>query len=119
MGDSAQETSVSLPDFLTARARASSDSRLVADAIGGLALILTFSLWRIPAWYALVAAGTCFLGYGLWAIAHRELCARDAVSRPARVALRTLSLIAAGLGLAAGIFLILVVLARALGRIIS
>lgn len=114
-----RESAASLLDLLNARARASSDSRLAANAIGGMALVLTFSIWRIPAWYALVAIGACFLAYGIWAIANRELVEARTASRAGKAALRTLAFIAATCGVGAGIFLLMVVLARTLGRIIS
>lgn len=109
----------SLSEFLLGRARSSSDSRLVADAVGGIVLVLTFGSWRVPGWYALVAVGVCFLGYGVWAIADREILDAGQASRARRLALSIVSLVAAATGVAGGIFLIMLVLARALGRIMS
>ena len=119
MADAVPETTVSLPEYLTARARGASDLRLAMDAIGGLLMILTFSFWRVPAWYALVGIGSCFLSYGAWAIANRELVESSDAPRRRLLALKTLSSMAATCGVAAGIFLIMVVLAKVLGRIIS
>jgi hypothetical protein len=115
----ASPQSASLAELLSDRARSSSDSRLVAEAIGGLSLVLVFHFWRVAGWYLLVAIGACFLGYGAWAIANRELLGLGAASRARTLALRTVSVIAAACGIGGALFLIMVLLARTLGRVIS
>lgn len=109
----------SLPEFLSARARGSSDTRLVADAVAGLVAVVAFSFWRGPGWYMLVAAGACFLCYGTWAIANRELADAPGASGWARALLKTLAAAFAAFGLAAAVFLMLAVLAKLIGRVIS
>jgi hypothetical protein len=115
---STSEAGNSLPEFLAERARASSDTRLAVDAIAGLVFMITFSFWRIPAWYLLVAIGACFLFYGTWAIAGREL-AEGTATRRERMLLRALSTISAAVGLASAAFLMLAVVAKLIGRVIS
>ena len=108
----------SLPEFLAERARTSSDTRLAVDAIAGLVVMITFSFWRIPAWYLLVPIGACFLFYGTWAIAGREL-AEGAATPRARMLLKALSTVSAVVGFAAAAFLALAVVAKLIGRVIS
>ena len=108
----------SLPEFLAERARASSDLRLAVDAIAGLVVVTTFSFWRVPAWYLLVAIGACFLFYGTWAIAGRELAEGTATPRT-RMLLKALSTISAVVGFGAAAFLALAVVAKLIGRVIS
>ena len=109
----------SLPEFLAPRARAPSDSRLVADAVGGMLLVLVFSFWRVTAWYLLVAVGACFLSYGAWAIANRELAELDPAQNRKRRAVRALAVASAAVGFAALAFLMVAVLARIIGQVIS
>jgi hypothetical protein len=109
----------SLPEYLSARARASSDARLALDAIVGLLCVVAFSLWRVPGWYLLVGIGACFLSYGTWAIANRELADLSEESRLKTRLLRALSALSAAAGFAAVAFLMLAVLAKLIGPIIS
>lgn len=117
--ESPQSSDASLPEFLAERARTSSDTRLLVDAIAGLVVAVTFSIWRIPAWYLLAAAGACFLFYGIWAIAGRELAEAPAGAPRRRVILKGLSLVSATAGFAAAAFLVLAVMAKLIGRVIS
>lgn len=120
MNENAGETSLSLPEYLAARARGASDTRLVVDAGGGL-LATVGILWLRPwAWIILAAAAACFASYGLWGILDRELRERRAVARPGLVmALRTFRAAAALLGAAAALTLIFGTAGLVLGRIIS
>src|SRR4051812_32971772 len=68
-------------DFLMMRARSSSDARLMIDAVSGFAVGAAAILWRGPGWYAIMAAGICFLCYGGWGIADRELRERADADR--------------------------------------
>ena len=114
-----QSSETSLPEFLAERARASSDTRLLVDAILGLVVAVTFSIWRIPAWYLLAAAGACFHLYGMWAIAGRELAEVPADKARRRMLFRTLGAVSAVGGIAAAVFLVLAVMAKLIGRVIS
>lgn len=113
------ESDNSLPEFLATRARGSSDTRLALDVVIGLVVVLAFGLWRVPGWHMFVAAGSCFLFYGTWAIANRELADSPPVAPGGRTALRTLAAMSAVLGVAAGVFLMLAVVATLIGRVIS
>lgn len=110
---------VALPDFLAARARAASDTRLAADAILGLVVVVTFSLWQIKAWFLLVAIGACFMFYGAWGIADRELAETPDSARRRRMALKALTKVSTVGGGVAGAFLALALLGIIIGRVIS
>lgn len=113
------ETDNSLPEFLAERAKRASDTRLAADVGAGLVAMVVFGLWRIPMWHLLVSAGACFFFYGLWAIANRELTDSAPVAPWGRTALKALAATSALLGVAAGVFLMLAVVAKLIGRVIS
>jgi hypothetical protein len=111
---------VTLPEFLRARARASTPRRLAFDVAGG-AVIAAAALWARPTgWAVLASAASCFAMYGLWAVAERHVAAGSRVGRPftayAWFMLRTG---AAGLGMAAFLALVFVLLGLALGTWIS
>lgn len=119
MTDTTPRPDASLLEVLGARARRSSDNRLTADAVGGLVVAIAASLWRGPAWYAVLGAAICFFAFGVWGIVDRELSEQQNASRPLVVTLRAIRVCSTVLGIAAAVFLMMVVLARALGRIIS
>ena len=115
---SAGDSTNSLPAFLAARARAASDTRLAIDAMAGLVVVVVFNFWQVPGWYLLVAIGACFLCYGTWAIANRELAELPPGSRN-RAILRALAALSAATGIGAAVFLALAVLGALIGRVIS
>lgn len=119
MVDTVPRPDANLAEFLAASARHASDDRLAADALGGLLAVSLAGIWRGPGWYVFLAMGTCFFAFGVWGIVDRELLEGAVTRRAAVVALRTLRILAASAGFAAGLFLMLVALAKALGRIIS
>lgn len=111
---------VTLPEFLRARARASTPRRLAFDLAGGGAIAVT-ALWaKPPGWAVLASAASCFAMYGTWAIAERHVEGgmRDgrALTEYAWFVLRTS---AAGLGVAAFLALVFLLLGFALGTWIS
>ena len=111
---------VTLPEFLRARARASTVRRLMFDMIGGTAIAVAAAWARPSGWALLVSAASCFAMYGVWAIAarHLETGARDgrALTEYGWFVLRTS---AAGLGIAAFLALVFVLLGLLLGTWIS
>lgn len=119
MAGTAEPPDAGIVEVLASRARASSDSRLTADAAGGLIAVVALSLWRGPAWYLLLGIASCFFAFGVWGITDRELHERPLGPRPRVAALRAVRTLAAITGFAAAIFLMSIVLAKVLGRIIS
>jgi hypothetical protein len=109
---------ISLAAFLARRARTRSDARLVVDAVIGFIVAIASLLAQGPVWYLFTSAGICFLSYGAWGMADRELGELPAGSRAAPVlaAARVLCVIT---GVAATIMLVTGALGVAIGRIIS
>ncbi len=120
MIDSIPRPDASLPEFLAARARHASDSRLVLDAVGGFTLAASAVLWGGPGWIILTAAGACFFGFGCWGIADRELGERAGTGPEyARRLLEMACLVSCVIGAVACVALLLSLLGLALGRLIS
>lgn len=117
MIDSIPQPESSLPEFLAARARHASDERLVADAVGGLLAAGAVLVWRIPGWPFVLGIGACCAAFGLWGIADREIAERT--GERFLLPLRALRVFAVLLGIGASVFLVLIVLAKGLGRMIS
>jgi hypothetical protein len=109
-----------LPEFLASRARAASDARLAVDTTIGLIAVLVSIVWPFPFWYFVTAAGGCFLGFGLWGIADRELSERGTnASRRVRDVLRAARVLATVVGAASAAVLAVMVMAFLIGRVIS
>lgn len=108
---------ITLFDFLARRARGASDLRLIVDAVLGFIVAVAALLARGPAWHVFTSAGICFLSYGAWGIADREM-ADDPASPIARW-LGAARWASAVVGFVAVAFLVLSLLGIALGRIIS
>jgi len=120
MVDSASRNDASLLDVLAARARGASDGRLVLDVIGGLVVGIVFVLWRPTAWLIPFGISLCFLCFGVWGIADRELGERAGkAGESLNAALRVARRVAGFVGGAAAIFTVLVALGAALGTWIS
>jgi hypothetical protein len=110
---------VTLPEFLTARARRASDLRLALDAGGGVLVAALVAITRPPAWRSLLALGACFAAFGLWGILDRELGDPPGASRTRQRWLRGSRALVTVLGVAAAAFFGLSVFFGALGRWIS
>jgi hypothetical protein len=118
-----EQSDVGLAEFLSTRARNASDSRLALDAALGLTAAVAALIWRPRGWALASSAALCFLAFGVWGIADRELRERSmeegAHAGVVLGALRSTRAIAAILGgLAAGA-LIIELLGLALGTWIS
>lgn len=119
MIDTVPRPDASLPEFLAARARRATDTRLAADAVAGLVVVAAVAYWNGPGTSFLVSAGLCFFAYGAWGIADRELAERPDAARRVRTSLRALRVAAAVLGFAAAAYIVILALAKALGVMIS
>ncbi len=110
----------SLPDVLAARARAASDSRLVADVIGGVLAVVALSVWRPWAWLSLAGVALAFAAFGSWGIADRELQERgDRGARWLRITLTSVRVASVIIGAIAAMGALLTGLGVALGTWIS
>jgi hypothetical protein len=109
---------ISLTDFLARRARTSSDARLLIDAVVGFVVAVAALLAQGPVWYLFSSAGICFLSFGAWGIADRELSERDPASSSVRW-LSTARVLSAIIGFVAVGALLVGALGVAIGRVIS
>lgn len=119
MTESRSDSDVSLPQFLSARARHASDARLALDVACGFVVAIVAVLWRGPAWHIIASAAVCFLAYGAWGITDREMNERSATSADKLAALRVARMVAVTVGCIAGVALILGGLFFMLGKIQS
>ena len=108
---------ISLTDFLARRARRSSDARLIIDAVIGFIVALAALLAQRPIWHLFTSAGICFLSFGIWGIADRELAERQGT----RVAplLVTARIVSAIIGFVAAAALVVSALGIAIGTVKS
>lgn len=113
------EAELSLSQFLSDRARHASDARLALDAGIGFVVAVAATLWRGPGWYIITSAAICFLAYGGWGIADRELQERGTAPASGLFWLKAARVVTAIAGVAAAVAFTLAVLAVALGRLIS
>jgi hypothetical protein len=111
---------LSLPEFLAQRARNASDARLcLHTAVGLIAIAAAIVLARTGS-LLLGLAGTCFVAFGSWGIADRELAERrPAISWVGAAALLIVRGGAGLLGLVAALALLFGGLAIMLGTVIS
>ena len=109
-----------IAELLSHRARRASDGRLAIDAAGGIGAAALLALLRFPGWIILVSVALCFVAFGVWGIADRELAER--VTRQPEVphrSLRVLRIAAVFLGALAAASFALNILGTVLGTWIS
>ena len=120
MIDTVPRPDANLPELLAARARHASDTRLVLDAVVGSLIAVGAAFWRGPGWYFVASIAGCFLAFGFWGIADRELGERVRGGSSLTLwCLRAVRLVAAVVGAIAAVTAMLTALALALGRMIS
>ena len=113
------EQEETLGEFLASRARRVSDTVLARHAITAALALVAIAAWRGPAWDIRLSIAICFLAFGFWGIADRDLRENERATRPVRLALQTARIVTATFGFAAAAYLAMSLLGRALGRIIS
>lgn len=120
MIDTVPRPDANLAELLAARARHASDTRLTLDAVLGTLVAVGAVFWRGPGWYFIASLAVCFLAFGFWGIADRELGERaSGGSRRTLELLRIARVVAAVVGAIAAVTVMLTALALALGRMIS
>ena len=110
----------SLGAILHDRALSSTQTRLLLD-IGIGAAFAVASWWFHPKiWIVLVSTGLCFVCYGVWALAERELVSQiENMSQFTEYALSAVRVIAALAGLASALVMAFSLIAKMLGTWIS
>jgi hypothetical protein len=114
-----EEREETLGEFLASRARSASEVRLVGDAAFSIFAAVTVGVWRGPLWDVRIAVALCFLAFGLWGVADRDLARRPEASRRELLIPRVTRVAAAVLGFGAFAYLMLSLLGRAIGKVIS
>ena len=114
-----QEREETLGEFLASRARSASEIRLVGDAAFSIFAAVAVGVWRGPLWDVRVAIALCFLAFGVWGVADRDLARRPDASRRDTIVPRATRLAAAALGFGAAVYLMMSLLGRAIGKVIS
>lgn len=104
---------------LAARARATSDGRLVLAVIVGLTTTLGVGVWRPPGWLLLGSIAIGAAAFGAWGIADRELAEHPATRRLSAGILRIVRVASLAVGTCAAIVAAFAVLGVALGTWIS
>lgn len=105
MTETRTESDLSLPEFLSARARHASDTRLAMDVACGFIVAVLAAAWHGPGWHLITSAAACFLGYGAWGITDRELTERTGTSGRGVAVLRAARIAAAIVGVVAAVAL--------------
>jgi hypothetical protein len=114
--ESREET---LGEFLASRARSASEIRLVGDAAFSIFAAVAVGVWRGPLWDVRIAIAVCFLAFGVWGVADRELMRRQGAVHSEVLLARVTRVAAAALGFGAAAYLMMALLGRAIGRVIS
>jgi len=117
--ETADQREETLGEFLASRARRASDTLLAGHAITAVLAAVGIAAWRGPLWDIRLGIAVCFLAFGIWGIADRDLLQHPTSPRRYQLGLRTARVIAAVCGFGAAAYLMLAVLGRTLGRIIS
>src|SRR2546423_5789681 len=102
----AREHEETLGEFLASRARRATETRLAGDAIAAMLTGAAIALWRGPAWDLRISLAACFLAFGIWGIADRDL-QRQTASHGMKLFLRATRVAAAASGFAAAVYLLL------------
>ncbi|GJG85464.1 hypothetical protein tb265_06450 [Gemmatimonadetes bacterium T265] len=123
MVNTALRSDATLAEWLAARAQAVTPRRLALDLLGGGLAVGAAALWRPRGWPALLAVGLCFVAFGAWAVAERQVAERAAAAplapREAVGPWRTVRALAAVVGTLAAGLLGVVLLFGVLGTWIS
>lgn len=119
IGPEQEEREETLGEFLAARARSASEIRLVGDAAFSVLAAIGIGVWRGPLWDVRIAIALCFLAFGLWGVADRDLARRTDARRRDVIVPRVTRVLAAILGFGAAAYLMMSLLGRAIGKVIS
>jgi hypothetical protein len=119
MVHSASQSEESLAEFLASRARRASRTRLITETIVASLAAVAIGVWRGPAWEIRLSLAICLFAFCMWGVTDREVARWDGVPGQELIGVKAIRLAAAAIGFAAAAFLMMALLGRALGRIIS
>lgn len=117
--DGEEEREETLGEFLAGRARSASEVRLVGDAAFSVFAAVAVGVWRGPLWDVRIALALCFVAFGIWGVADRDLARCTESTRRTPSVLRAARFAAAVLGFGAAAYLMMSLLGRAIGKVIS
>ena len=109
----------SLGEVIAERARRASETRLAGDAISAVLAAVAIGVWRGPLWDVRIAIALCFLAFGLWGVADRDLARRSDAPPRATLLPRATRVVAGILGFGSFAYVMVSLLGRAIGRVIS
>jgi hypothetical protein len=108
-----------LAQFLASRARDASQMRLAGDAAFSIFAAVAVGFWRGPLWDVRIAIALCFVAFGLWGIADRDLARTPDAPWQEVIVPRVTRALATVLGFGAAAYLMMSLLGRAIGKVIS
>ena len=117
--EGAEEREETLGEFLASRARSASEIRLVGDAAFSIFAAVAVGVWRGPMWDVRIAIALCFLAFGIWGVADRDLAGRPDAPRREAFVPRVARVAAAILGFGPAAYLMMSLLRRAIGPVIK
>lgn len=102
------ERELGISDFLRARARAATDSRIALDVSVGVVAVIVAAALRPELWLLLASAGLCLACFGLWAATVRigsQPSRSPRLDVPLTVARHLISALGLGAAISTGFFL--------------
>lgn len=118
MGESSTHEET-LGELLASRARRASESRLAGDAVLAVVAAIAVGVWRGPLWDVRAAIALCVLAFAVWGVADRDLQRRGDLPARSTYLPRGARVVAGVLGFGAAAYVMMSLLGRAIGRVIS
>jgi hypothetical protein len=115
----AVEEEETLGAILADRARRASDSLLAGHAIAATLALVGIAVWRGPLWDVRLSVAVCLMAFGIWGIADRDLRSDTPRGRGLLLTLRSARVVSAVVGFSALAYMMMSLLGRTLGTIIS
>jgi hypothetical protein len=117
--EAVSEREETLGEILATQARRASDSLLAGHAIAATLAVVGIAAWRGPLWDVRLSVAVCLMAFGIWGIADRDLRSDASRTRGMVLMLRSARVVSAICGFGALAYLMMSLLGRTLGRIIS
>ena len=113
------EQEETLGELLAAQARRASDSLLAGHVIAATLAVVGIAAWRGPLWDVRLSVAVCLMSFGIWGIADRDLRSVAPRTPGMLLVLRSARVVSAICGFGALAYLMMSLLGRTLGTIIS